>query len=93
VIGVQPTRLEPARTIESPLPRSLGTAGNPWTPDGFRVSWRKSCIKADIEGVTFHDLRGTAVTRLAIAGATEAEIATLTGHSRATSEQSLIQII
>jgi hypothetical protein len=26
-------------------------------------------------------LRGTAVTRLALAGATEAEIATLTGHS------------
>src|SRR5262249_35563126 len=32
-------------------------------------------------GLTFHDLRGTAVTRLAIAGATEAEIATITGHS------------
>ena len=32
-------------------------------------------------GVTFHDLRGTAVTRLAIAGCTEAEIATITGHS------------
>jgi integrase len=26
--------------------------------------------KAGIEGVTFHDLRGTAVTRLALAGAT-----------------------
>jgi hypothetical protein len=31
--------------------------------------------------VTFHDLRGTAVTRLAIVGCTEAEIAYLTGHS------------
>ena len=31
--------------------------------------------------VTFNDLRGTAVTRLAIAGCTEAEIATITGHS------------
>ena len=30
--------------------------------------------------VTFHDLRGTAVTRL-VAGCTEAEIATLTAHS------------
>jgi integrase len=36
---------------------------------------------AGIEGLTFHDLRGTAVTRLAIAGATEAEIAAVTGHS------------
>lgn len=32
-------------------------------------------------GPTFHDLRGTAVTRLAIAGCTESEIATITGHS------------
>ena len=32
-------------------------------------------------GLTFHDLRGTAVTRLALAGCTEAEIATITGHS------------
>ena len=32
-------------------------------------------------GVTFHDLRGTAVSRLALAGCSEAEIATLTGHS------------
>ena len=32
-------------------------------------------------GVTFNDLRGTAVTRLALADCTEAEIATITGHS------------
>jgi integrase len=37
--------------------------------------------KAGIVGITFHDLRGTAVTRLAIVGCTEAEIATITGHS------------
>jgi integrase len=55
--------------------------GKPWTPDGFRASWAKACKRAGIEGVTFHDLRGTAVTRLAIAGATEPEIATLTGHA------------
>jgi integrase len=53
----------------------------PWTSDGFRASWGKACKRAGIVGVTFHDLRGTAVTRLAIAGCTEAEIATITGHS------------
>ena len=55
--------------------------GKPWTPDGFRASWGKACRRAGVTGVTFHDLRGTAVTRLAIAQCTEAEIATITGHS------------
>lgn len=56
-------------------------SGKPWTEDGFRSSWKKTVAKAKIEGRTFHDIRGTAVTRLAVAEATEAEIATLTGHS------------
>ena len=55
--------------------------GKPWTSDGFRASWRKACSAAGVLGVTFHDLRGTAVTRLALVGATEAEIANITGHS------------
>ena len=55
--------------------------GKPWTSDGFRASWRKACKRAGIPDLTFHDLRGTAVTRLAICGCTEAEIATITGHS------------
>ena len=56
-------------------------AGKPWTSHGFRASWSIARTKAGIVGVTFNDLRGTAVTRLAIAGCTEAEIATITGHS------------
>lgn len=58
----------------------VNTEGKPWTADGFRSSWRKACATAGVVGVTFHDLRGTAVTRLALAGCTEAEIATITGH-------------
>ena len=38
-------------------------------------------MAAEVSGVTFHDLRGTAVLRLFLAGGTEAEIATITGHS------------
>jgi integrase len=56
-------------------------AGKPWTSHGFRASWSIARSKAGIVGVTFNDLRGTAVTRLAIAGCTEPEIATITGHS------------
>jgi integrase len=57
------------------------TKGLPWTSDGFRSSWAKLCAKAKIDGLTFHDLRGSAVVRLALAGATVPEVATFTGHS------------
>ena len=60
----------------------------PWTSHGFQASWRIAATKAGIVGVTFHDLRGTAVTRLAIVGCTEAEIATITGHCCATCARS-----
>jgi integrase len=52
-----------------------------WTSDGFRTSWGKACAKAGISGLTFHELRGSAVVRLALAGATVPQIATITGHS------------
>jgi integrase len=55
--------------------------GKPWRSESFRWIWNRACKAAGIVGLTFHDLRGTAVTRLALAGATEAEIATITGHS------------
>jgi integrase len=57
------------------------TMGRPWTADGFRSSWGKLSDRAGIGDLTFHDLRGTAVVRLAIAGATVPQIATFTGHS------------
>lgn len=53
----------------------------PWTPDGFRSSWGKAARRAGIVGLTFHDLRGTAVTRLAIAGCSVPQIAAITGHN------------
>ncbi len=81
--------------VGAPLKEALGAAGKnkrstiilttmegtPWTPDGFRSSWGKAYKKAGVVGVTFNDLRGTAVTRLALVGCTEAEIAAITGHS------------
>src|SRR5215207_3329297 len=60
-----------------------GQKGRPWTSHGFRTEWRKACQRAGISDVTFHDLRGTAVTRLARADCSVPEIASLTGHSLA----------
>jgi integrase len=71
---------EAAKSKHSPI-ILLNSEGRPWTQDGFRASWGKACKRAKIEEVTFNDLRGTAVTRLALVGCTEAEIATITGHS------------
>jgi integrase len=59
----------------------VSTDKRPWTSGGFHASWFKACRKAGIADVTFNDLRGTAVTRLALEGCTEAQIATITGHT------------
>jgi len=66
-----------------PLPATilLTERGQSWTSAGLRTSWRKACAKAGIAGLTFHDLHGSVVTRLAIAGASVQQIATITGHS------------
>ncbi len=57
------------------------TRSVPWTSSGFRSSWGKGCAKAGIEGLTFHDLRGSVVTRLALAGNEVPAITSVTGHS------------
>lgn len=58
------------------------TRGKPWTEDGFRASWGKAFKKSGLgSDLHFHDLRGTAVTRLALADCTIPQIAAITGHS------------
>jgi integrase len=58
--------------------------GLPWTEDGFRTSWGKAFDKTSLGDLHFHDLRGTAVTRLALSNCTVPEIASITGHSMET---------
>jgi len=87
-IALDEAKAEAARTVDDEAQvqeRTILTnsAGNAWSSDGFKSSWRTACQKAGITGLTFHDLRGTAVTRLANAGCTIPEIATITGHSLA----------
>jgi len=68
--------------MTKPIPRPAARrTGAPWTSDGFRTSWGKIVAKAKVTGLTFHDLRATAVTRFALGGCSKAEIATITGHS------------
>jgi integrase len=55
--------------------------GRPWGTNSFQVGWARACRRVGVVGLTFHDLRCTAITRLALAGCTEAEIAAISGHS------------
>ncbi len=76
----------PLRAMLDEAPRSARTIlttldGTPWTEDGFRASWSKARNAAGIRGLTFNDLRGTTVTRLAMAGCSVPQIAAVTGHS------------
>jgi integrase len=76
--------LEPLKAARKPEPFDvilLTTRATPWTLNGFSSSFRKATARCGIDGLTFHDTRGTAVTRLALAGASVPQIATFTGHS------------
>lgn len=57
------------------------SSGRPWHGNSFRKAWGAATAKAGVVGLTFHDLRGTAVTRLSEDGCSPQEIATYTGWS------------
>jgi integrase len=56
------------------------SVGTPWSESGFQGAWGKASRRAGIRGLTFHDLRGTAVVTLARAGCNNVEIYSITGH-------------
>ncbi|MEY4838547.1 MAG: hypothetical protein RLZZ475_2406, partial [Pseudomonadota bacterium] len=57
--------------------------GKPWTvtprPVHFMHAWRRVTLAAGLDGLHFHDLRGTTCTMLADAGCTPSEIAAMLG--------------
>ena len=59
----------------------LNSRKRPWTKDGFKTSWGKECARLKIEGVTFHDLRGTFITERSREGSSIEDIAKISGHS------------
>jgi len=63
------------------------TRGTPWTVDGFKASWSNelnTTVMAMLRDrrCVFHGLRKSAVVMLLEAGATDAEVAAVTGQSR-----------
>lgn len=62
---------------------TTGVHGQPLSAVNLRARWRVEFAKSDLAGADlhWHDLRGTAVTRMYEAGCTDAEVASITGHS------------
>lgn len=56
--------------------------GLPWNPINLRARWRPAMAGTELAGADlhWHDIRGTAVTRMLEAGCTDAEVAAVTGH-------------
>lgn len=65
--------------------------GRPFTARYFSQQWGRAMAAAGMEGspLHFHDLRGTAVTMLAEAGCSVAQIVAITQHSLATATRIL----
>jgi integrase len=77
--AVLKAELDARRSDNADGPILRNTRGKAWTGDGFRTSWGK--VAGPLGLPRFNDLRGTAVTRLALAGCTVPQIASITGHS------------
>lgn len=54
-------------------------SGRPWGKINFQHRWRKATIAAGLDGLHFHDLRGTTCTKLAEAECTPPQIAAMLG--------------
>ncbi len=79
---------ETLRAILDAIPRPAKTIlttakGQPWATDPrptyFMHEWRKATVAAGLDGLHFHDLRGTTCTMLANAQCTPSEIASVLG--------------
>lgn len=70
---------EAPRTADTILTKNDGTA---WEPkaNGFRARFGEARAKAKVEGLTFHDMRGTYITRRRAMGWTAEETALTSGH-------------
>lgn len=80
--------LPPFQELIDSLPRQsefmlLTETGKPLIAANLAVRWRFLMAKTDLKGedLHWHDLRGTATTRLLEAGCSDAEVAAITGHS------------
>lgn len=87
-----------ARRLLAEIPRRAtvvltNTRGRPWTPDGLKSMIGEAKTAAGITGLHFHDIRGTAATRLRISGADVHTLATILGWSERSVEELLTKYV
>ncbi|WP_426041306.1 tyrosine-type recombinase/integrase [Brevundimonas sp. TWP2-3-4b1] len=67
--------------------------GEPWTEGGLKHMIREARIAAGITGLRLHDLRGTAATRLFLAGSPKRDIATIMAWKEETVDSLLTKYV
>lgn len=65
----------------------------PWNKDGLRSSFHRAKTRAKISGLTWHDFRGTAVTRLYSSGLTLRDLSRVFGWSESQIEAILTRYV
>jgi integrase len=73
-------KLAKVRRIDTNLVFPAGLRGNKDKPFELKKAWAVAVKQAELEDFRFHDLRHTAASRLAMNGASLAEIAEILGH-------------
>jgi integrase len=63
------------------LPRSLDGRVFPITENGLKMAWQRAVKRAGLDDLHFHDLRHTAITRLADRLPNVIELAAMSGHA------------
>lgn len=88
VVHLPVYRLEPLRELVANLSRCTDfmlttAAGRPWTASNLSKRFNKARAEAGLAGAdrTWHDIRGTGETQLYLAGCTDAEVASISGHA------------
>jgi len=88
VVHLPVYRLKPLRELVAGLSRCTDymlttAAGHPWTASNLSKRFNKARAEAGLAGAdrTWHDIRGTGETQLYLAGCTDAEVASISGHA------------
>jgi integrase len=86
VVVTLPTHeLAPLRELIAAAPREGALwrmqDGRPWQQNTVQRMHTAALAKAGLDDLRWHDLRGTAASRMLAAGATDAQVSAITGHS------------